>query len=174
MASFSNTRRRLGLLHARPSYWPAYWLPAGLLLAVLLAVSSVTDTARAAEQAVKDTFNTSAPGTPLPAHSPEVDAVGGGWQQSIGADFRITADGLAAFETGVAGGPAIAVIDTLVSEYDLTVTGTRDVQSSVMGVVVRYVDEHNYFVARHNGSVGELVKVVNGAEHVLDSATLQT
>lgn len=149
-------------------------LPLSALLVVLIAASF--GSARAFDYVVQDTFNIDTADTSLPQHTLEVDEVGGGWIQSPGADFRITLDGLATYDRTLDGEPGITVVDTLVSEYDLSVNillpESHPGAGSVTGVVFRYVDEGNHFAVIFNGKRLKLVRVSGGVETVLDERPL--
>ena len=151
-----------------------------LSLVALLALSLIVTfgSASASDYVVRDTFNLDTAGTPLPLHTLEVDATGGGWVQSTGSDFRITLDGVAAHDKSLDVEAGITVIDTLVSEYDLTVNVLRHDSDrdagSVTGVVFRYVDENNHFAAVYDGRRLKLVRVSGGGETVLDERNLSS
>ncbi len=140
----------------------------GLALLLALAISPVI----ASDYAVKDTFNLDGPGTPLPDHRLETDTVGGGWVQGVGSDFRISLDSLSTHDVGLDVAPGIAVIDTKVSKYDLSVTVSREKHGGVTGLIFRYVDAENYFSAVHDGRRARLTKVVDGVETVLDQRSV--
>ena len=162
-----------GLPQDRKRQWKRHagrLLPLGALLVILIAASF--GSARAFDYVVQDTFNIDTADTPLPQHTLEVDQIGGGWIQSPGSDFRITLDGLASHDSNLDVEPGITVIDTLVSEYDLSVNvlrpDSRHSASSVTGLVFRYVDEDNHFAAVFDGKRLKLVRVSGGVETVLD------
>lgn len=147
--------------------------PVPAILAILLLLAAALSASADSNSVVRDSFNLDPANTLLSQHTLEVDAVGGGWVQGVGTDFRITHDGLAAHDAGLDTGPGIAVIDTLVNEYDLSVTVARARDHSVTGLVFRYVDTSNYFAAVHDGKSAALIKVMAGTAHVLDDRPLK-
>ncbi len=144
-------------------------LKAGItVLALAVFVASSPTIARADDDGgVRDNFRGDPPGTPLTLHEPNEDSVGGGWIQGVGADFQIAADGRSVRDAALNLPARIAVIDTQVTEYDLSVTIERAGPRTLTGVVVRYVDENNYLAATHDGRRLRLVRVVDGDETVL-------
>lgn len=154
------------------------WRISPLVLAAALLSAVAFSPASASDFVVRDTFNLGTANTPLSQRPLEVDTVGGGWVQGIGSDFRITLDGVATHDASLNVEPGIAVVDTLLSEYDLklqlTRPGTDTSTGSVMGAVFRYMDEANHFKAVHDGRHVKLVRAKNGVESVLDQLPLVT
>ena len=114
-----------------------------------------------------------APQTSLSIHSFEIDSVGGGWVQSPGSDYRITLDGLASRDFGLDADPGIAVVDTLLTEYDLAVSMAPAGDRSLIGVVFRYLDRENFLAAGHDGKRAGLLEVVNGQVKVVDQRSFE-
>ncbi len=151
----------------KPGLTDGYRVLLSLMAAALFAVA-VAGPVRAdddddEEKFVRDTFR-DAPGTRLSLHEPNSDSVGGGWITGIGTNFQIASDGRSARDADLNLSSKIAVIDSQVSEFDLSVTVIRSEPSTLTGVVFRYVDADNYMAAVHKGKRLRLIKVVAGAE----------
>jgi hypothetical protein len=185
-----------GLLR-RPAYWRLALAAAvasitGLTLALLSDGESDPGRVSAAPGpvVVRDRF-IGAAGTPLSSHAPDVDEVGGGWQQTPGSDFRLTgpttgANGLGERErpgngesdrrfgsngavrdvTGK-GTPYYAIVNAGISDIDLSVDFKRSEQPGEYGLVFRYADASNNLQLVYDGDRLKLRKRVSGVETVL-------
>jgi hypothetical protein len=142
------------------------------ILALLLAVNESPVQIGAAttlDNVVTDDFVDTA-GTSITDHTPDTDEVGDGWFQSAPSDFLLDGSPLGAVsEPFHLNQPFSSIVDTLLAEYELSVRIKRDVEDNTIGVVLRYVDEDNYFAAIHDGTDLKLIKVVGGTESVVDS-----
>ncbi len=160
-------------LHGRHGLAQAVWTPAFAALAGSLLLATALSVSAASNYVVRDTFNLDAPQTSLSLHSLEIDSVGGGWVQSPGSDYRITLDGLASRDVGLDADPGIAVVDTLLTEYDLAVSMTPAGDRCLIGVVFRYLDRENFLAAGHHSNRAGLLEVVNGQVKVLDQRSFE-
>jgi len=97
-----------------------------------------------------DTF-TDADGTALTAHTPDIDTVGGGWVAGV-SGLQIASNRCVPPTTG----EHLNYFNTGVSNVRVGVDGGRATGNSIIAVIVRYIDNNNYWILRHNSTTRKL------------------
>ena len=111
-----------------------------------------------------DGFTSSAGGTRLGSHTPDLDS-GFAWSENL-RGFRVVSEGGGVETDGVQGsGDCIATIDFGGSDVSLGCDFTRGADETVHGgLCVRYSDASNYLYARVTGTAIEVRKVEAGVD----------